>query len=92
MNTSRSPDPTGPTAGSATLAAEFGRQLRVLTELGAARPAYEFWWEPRDHARPVLVAKRLPGAAGRPHTVVTPDPAEMRAILGISQTHDQGSA
>ncbi len=85
MTTHRGADPADPTAARAALVAQFRYQLRVLTGLRAARPAYEFWWEARGRARPVLVARRLPGAPGHPHTVVTPDPAEMHAILGISR-------
>ena len=58
MTTDRGADPADPT-GSVALAAQFTHQLRVLAGLRAARPAYEFWWEPRGDARPVLVARRL---------------------------------
>ena len=83
-------DPGSCGAGRAALVAEFCRQLGVLTELRAARPMYEFWWEQRCSARPALVAKRLPGASCQPHTVVTPDAAELRAILGIAGTCGHG--
>lgn len=79
------------TSGVGTaVVAEFCRQLGVLTELRAACPMYEFWWEKRCSARPALVARRLPGASRQPHTVVTPDPAELHAILGIAGTSGHG--
>jgi predicted transcriptional regulator len=83
-------DPGGSRAATAAVVAEFCRQLGVLTELRAARPMYEFWWEQRCPARPALVARRLPGASCQPHTVVTPDAAELRAILGIAGTCGHG--
>jgi hypothetical protein len=66
--------------GGAPSAADLAIAQREMT---AACPMYQFWWEPRP-ACFVLVAKRLPDASCHPHTVVTPDIAEMRAVLGIA--------
>jgi hypothetical protein len=68
------------------LVAEFTRQLAALTDLPDRFPHYQFRWEPRWDARPVLVATRRPGHTCQPHTLVTPHPDEIRAALD-THTH-----
>ncbi len=70
------------------LAAEFTRQLAALTYLPDRFPQYQFRWEPRWDARPVLIATRRRGQTCQPHTLVTPHPDETRAGLDM-HTHPQ---
>jgi hypothetical protein len=43
-------------------------------------PSYWIWWEPGGNDRPQYIA-RARSLIARPHTVMTADPAELRAEL-----------
>lgn len=56
-----------------------------LASLRASFPQFRIWQE-ITYGGPRYIARRLhPGT--RPHTLVTPDPAELRAVLSLSLIH-----
>jgi hypothetical protein len=63
-------------------AEEQRAQQRELADLQQDFPGYRIWLEPMGGCFRLVAVSRKPGAS--PHTLVTPDPSELRSALANS--------
>jgi len=61
---------------------EHHARRRELADLQQDFPGYRIWQEPMGDRIRLVAVRRQPGAS--PHTLITADPAELRAALANS--------
>jgi hypothetical protein len=63
---------------------------RTLAALRREFPRYQIWLEPAHGGYRFIARRQHPGTG--PHTVITNDPAELRATLTASSRHEPAPA